>query len=90
MKLARPSRSDEIPPLRILSNADRKYLEWQRDRDRLEDMCPGVKAARQLSTSALKALWDSYDGAETSDPAISGEAVHLVLNERGEGLYCAV
>ena len=50
----------------------------------------GVFRARRLSTDALKRLWDSYDGAVTSDPEISGEAVHCVLNERGEGRYCAV
>ncbi len=51
---------------------------------------PGEVKARGLSTEALKALWDSYDGAETADPAISGEAVYVVLNEREEGEYCAV
>jgi hypothetical protein len=45
---------------------------------------------RQLSIEDLKRLWDSYDGLNTSDPDISGEEVHQVLNERGEGLYCAV
>lgn len=50
----------------------------------------GTDKARKLSTIELKALWDSYDGAETADYLISGEAVHLVLNERGEGKYCAV
>lgn len=50
----------------------------------------GTKIARTLSTDALKNLWDSYDGVETSNKLISGEAVYLVLNERGEGKYCAV
>ena len=50
----------------------------------------GTALARQLSTALLKQLWDSYDGAGTSEPAISGEAVHMVLNERKEGSYCAV
>ena len=43
-----------------------------------------------MPTDDLKRLWDSYDGAETADPEVSGEAVHLVLNQRGEGIYCAV
>lgn len=50
----------------------------------------GTPRARKLSTEELKRLWDSYDGADTADDAISGEAVHIVLNERGEGRYCAV
>jgi hypothetical protein len=50
----------------------------------------GTDVARTLSTEELKRLWDSYDGIETSDHRISGEAVHLVLNERREGKYCAV
>jgi hypothetical protein len=50
----------------------------------------GTALARTLSTQELKRLWDSYDGVETADSRISGEAVHLVLNERCEGKYCAV
>jgi hypothetical protein len=50
----------------------------------------GTHRARKLTTDELKKLWDSYDGIETSDPFISGEAVHMVLNERREGSYCAV
>ena len=50
----------------------------------------GEWKARRMSTEYLKVLWDRYDGVNTADPEISGEAVHLVLNERGEGAYCAV
>lgn len=50
----------------------------------------GLDKCRTLATDQIKALWDSYDGAVTADPEISGEAVHMVLNERGEGAYCAV
>lgn len=50
----------------------------------------GTHLARKEATDDLKRLWDSYDGAETANPLISGEAVHMVLNERGEGKYCAV
>lgn len=50
----------------------------------------GTEYARTLTTEDLKLLWDSYDGAETSDERVSGEAVHMVLNERKEGSYCAV
>lgn len=52
----------------------------------------GTDFARTLSTEKLKELWDKYDGIDTSigDDNISGEAIHLVLNERKEGSYCAV
>lgn len=50
----------------------------------------GYEKCRAMATDDLKRLWDSYDGAETADPEVSGEAVHLVLNQRGEGIYCAV
>ena len=52
----------------------------------------GTAYARTLPTETLKSLWDSYDGSDDSipDKAISGEAIHCVLNERGEGFYCAV
>lgn len=56
----------------------------------LEGQSHGVRKARSLDTDTLKRLWDSYDGTATSDEEISGEAVHRVLNERGEGSYCAV
>ena len=52
----------------------------------------GTDYARTLSTKKPKELWDKYDGIDTSigDEKISGEAIHLVLNERKEGKYCAV
>jgi hypothetical protein len=37
----------------------------------------------------VKALWDEYDGCN-SPGGFSGENIHLVLNLRGEGHYCAV
>lgn len=49
-----------------------------------------LKYTRTLPTDELKRLWDGYDGAEVGDRNTSGEAVHAVLNERGEGEYCAV
>lgn len=52
----------------------------------------GTDYARTLSTEKLKELWDKYDGIDTSigDDNISGEAIHMILNERKEGSYCAV
>lgn len=52
----------------------------------------GLDHARTLSTERLKELWDCYDGGDFSipDEALSGETIHFVLNERGEGAYCAV
>jgi len=54
--------------------------------------------ARELSTEKLKELWDQFDAdAEAGEPGYFWpddsphiEEVHLVLNERGEGKYCAV
>lgn len=52
----------------------------------------GTDYARTLSTEKLKELWDKYDGSDDTigDDNISGEAIHLVLNERKEGSYCAI
>lgn len=53
---------------------------------------------RALSTDELKALWDGFDA--DAEPGMPGsfwpenaphiEDVHRLLNERGEGTYCAV
>ena len=52
---------------------------------------PGLTKARALDVATLRCLWDSFDGVcGTSDPDISIEAVHYVLNEKGDGAYCAV
>jgi len=37
----------------------------------------------------VKALWDHYDGCNRPGD-FDGEVIHLVLNRRGEGHYCAV
>lgn len=50
---------------------------------------PDLEQTRSLSTDQLKALWDSWDG-HSLQQGISGETIHRVLNERGQGLYCAV
>lgn len=58
----------------------------------------GVLQARTMTTDALKAAWDAFDGDVAGDApgafwpsdAPHIEDVHLVLNERGEGVYCAV
>lgn len=68
----------------------RLMREGERQR-RLLAAYPDLPLVRSLPTENLKALWDSYDGAEvTAYPAINGETVHLVLNERGEGDHCRV
>lgn len=46
---------------------------------------------RALSTEQLKAAWDAFD--DTGENPKDGpdiEDVHRMLNERGEGSYCAV
>jgi len=44
---------------------------------------------KNVSTEQLKKMWDAYDG--TNSPlGFSGEDVHMELNFRGEGAYCAV
>lgn len=42
-----------------------------------------------MSDDAVKKLWDAYDGCN-SPQGICGEAIHLELNLRGHGEYCAV
>lgn len=75
-----------IPPDTHLANSWLRFIkEIQHWGNR-----PGYWKARSLTTDALKALWDSYDGIETSDPEIGGEEIHCLLNARGEGSYCAV
>jgi hypothetical protein len=49
-------------------------------------------AEQQLMAMPLekvKALWDAYDGTNAPN-GFSGEVIHLVLNKRGHGDYCAV
>jgi hypothetical protein len=44
---------------------------------------------KTMEASELKQLWDAYDG--TNAPGgFSGEAIHLELNARGLGEYCAI
>lgn len=43
----------------------------------------------QMDTDSVKRLWDAYDGSN-APLGISGEAIHMDLNRRGEGRYCAV
>lgn len=57
----------------------KKYGQWQ-----------SYWKAKKLSTIELKELWDSYDGIETKNSEIDGESVHIHLNLRGCGAYCAV
>ena len=58
-----------------------------------------MEFARGLSTYELKVIWDdmgenevdSFTYSSDSDTYyISDEMVHEILNERGEGNYCAV
>jgi hypothetical protein len=50
-----------------------------------------AKSARAMTTEQLKVLWGLYDGREgfMSEAEVTGEAVHLVLSERGESDFCA-
>ena len=68
------------------------WAEMQKTSRRIRAEHFGTAYARTLPTETFKSLWDSYDGSDDSipDEAISGEAIHCVLNERGEGFYCAV
>lgn len=42
----------------------------------------------KMPLEKVKALWDQYDGTNAPN-GFEGEAVHLELNLRGEGCYCA-
>lgn len=65
---------------KTLDYAFRKRWPWMAaDLDRLQPM----------TTAEVKALWDEYDGCNAPS-GISGEAIHMELNLRGEGDYCAV
>lgn len=46
-------------------------------------------ALRELPTDFLRVLWDLYDGCN-APLGFGGETIHAVLNERGDGAYCAV
>lgn len=46
-------------------------------------------ALAEMAVDELKALWDAYDGSN-SPGGFEGEDIHLALNLRGEGSYCAV
>lgn len=43
----------------------------------------------KLTPDAVRALWDEYDGCNCPG-GFSGEAIHMDLNRRGLGRYCAV
>lgn len=42
-----------------------------------------------MSIEQVKSLWDEYDGCNTPG-GVSGESIHLNLNQRGHGYYCAI
>lgn len=50
---------------------------------------PELDRLAEMDTEAVKRLWDAYDG--TNDPGgFDGVSIHIDLNRRGEGIYCAV
>jgi hypothetical protein len=59
---------------------------------------PHILKAQAMTTTELKAAWDAFDGdAKEGEPGFFWppdgpqiEDVHRVLNERGEGVHCAV
>jgi hypothetical protein len=68
-------------------------IAYGQQRQRLIREYPGFLKALAMSVADLRALWDSIDDSgstETSDPEIPGETVHFVLNEKGDGHYCAI
>lgn len=48
-----------------------------------------MRELRAKTDDELRRLWDAYDGTNEPD-GFAGEDIHLVLNERGLGAYCAV
>jgi len=46
----------------------------------------GIVICRAYSTEDLKLMWDESHG---DNPEVE-ELIHTVLNERGEGDYCAI
>lgn len=70
-----------------------KVIQQGMERRRLLSAYPGLVKAEGLSTAELRVLWDSIDDSgslETADPKVPGETVHFVLNQKGDGAYCAV
>lgn len=47
------------------------------------------QALSRMTVQQLRNLWDRYDGGN-SPGGFSGEAIHIVLNLKGDGSYCAV
>lgn len=48
-----------------------------------------TRKLREMPTEMIRLLWDLYDGCN-SPLGFAGETIHAVLNERGDGAYCAV
>lgn len=48
-----------------------------------------LMALDSLPLDRVREIWDEYDG-ENSPRGFSGEAVHMELNRRNDGGYCAV
>lgn len=48
-----------------------------------------LRELRAMPVDRLKQLWDAWDGSGTVE-GYDGEDIHRVLNEKGEGRYCAV
>ena len=76
-------------PLRILTPADRAYLDWKRGRDALP---AGRRQAMRMTVEELKALWDRMGETDDHYPAEGPniEDVYYEMHERGEGEYCAI
>ena len=48
-----------------------------------------VRKLFNMPDDQLKALWDRYDGSNAPD-GYCGENIHMALNMKGLGAYCAV
>jgi hypothetical protein len=70
-----------------MSNVIRFEKYWKQKRCNARDA--KVSALMVMPIELLKALWDRYDGGNAPD-GHDGEDIHMVLNMRGCGEYCAV
>lgn len=73
--------------------AFRDLIIWSRrqaqQRAALAPYLPELERLAAMDTGTVKALWDAYDGCNDPD-GFDAVAIHIDLNRRGEGSYCAV
>lgn len=87
--LVRAVRCGAPPTVSVVALAFAQLLAQQR-RDPLPVWwVREVAQLREMPIEMLRLLWDLYDGCN-APLGFAGETIHAVLNELGDGAYCAV